>query len=157
MGAPEMTAAQPYAGEDDHVLVVVLAPDPPKRTACSDVFQAMQDAAGSGKAGGRVAVKRWRYGDISDKELDERVSDAFVALLPALMLLQNRRVQSTVAGLLALRHPNLLHYLGLFVLEDTMCIVSPWAAEGTVMDYIERTPAVNRRNIVRHPLKCALI
>ncbi|KAG8913242.1 hypothetical protein FRC00_002826, partial [Tulasnella sp. 408] len=44
---------------------------------------------------------------------------------------------------MALQHPHITPLLG-FVLEDDLCIISPWYPSGNVADYIVRQPEVDR-------------
>lgn len=48
---------------------------------------------------------------------------------------------------MALQHPHITPLLG-FVLEDDLCIISPWYLNGNVADHILRHPEVNRFKLV---------
>ncbi|KAG8895775.1 hypothetical protein FRB99_000353 [Tulasnella sp. 403] len=49
---------------------------------------------------------------------------------------------------LGLQHPNILPFLGLYVLDGDTYTVSPWAANGTVVRYIREHPGVCRRALL---------
>ncbi|KIO26898.1 hypothetical protein M407DRAFT_73924, partial [Tulasnella calospora MUT 4182] len=48
---------------------------------------------------------------------------------------------------MALQHPHITPLLG-FVLEDDLCIISPWYTNGNVADYIVRHPDADRIKLV---------
>lgn len=48
---------------------------------------------------------------------------------------------------MALQHPHISPLLG-FVLEDDLCIISPWYTNGNVTEYIDRHPEVDRIKLV---------
>lgn len=39
-----------------------------------------------------------------------------------------------------LSHPNLLPFLGLYYVENRLCLVSPWMSNGHVLQFLENAP-----------------
>jgi serine/threonine protein kinase len=49
-----------------------------------------------------------------------------------------------------LRHPNVLSFWGCYELDEyRLFMVSPWAANGNSLQYVQKNPGVDRRRIVR--------
>ncbi|KZV97505.1 kinase-like protein [Exidia glandulosa HHB12029] len=98
---------------------------PIRYTGISDIYKLQHGTA-------FVALKRWRYGDISVKE-----STATYRLL-----------DETIAALLKFDHPSLLPYLGVCELEWSLGIVTAWMEQGTISDYLEHNADADRRTLL---------
>ena len=63
--------------------------------------------------------------------------------------MQRRQLLKDLSVLLSVKHPNILPLLGLFRLQEDVCLVTQWAAGGSLMEYLRRTEGADRRAIVR--------
>ncbi|KAF9496004.1 hypothetical protein BDN71DRAFT_1446698 [Pleurotus eryngii] len=59
-----------------------------------------------------------------------------------------RRFQREVEIWRRLRHPNIVHFLGIAYIEDQLMMVSRWMDNGTSTEYIDKYPNVNRLQLL---------
>ncbi|KAG8892852.1 hypothetical protein FRB99_002399, partial [Tulasnella sp. 403] len=84
---------------------------------------------GKHKVYGVVALKRW---DLGRLPLEERTVELFKAEISAWR---------------SLSHPNILPFLGAYMESDQLYLVSPWADNGTVLEYLKAHPDADRRRL----------
>ncbi|EJD51692.1 kinase-like protein [Auricularia subglabra TFB-10046 SS5] len=87
----------------------------------------------AGRPNEAVAIKRLRYTG-EDDDGNSRM---------------DRALEKEITALMRIRHPFILSFLGLVILNYDPCIVTPWAEKGTVRKYLKGNPTADREKIVR--------
>lgn len=50
-----------------------------------------------------------------------------------------------------LQHPHILQFLGIHTIDDSVYFVSPYAENGSLPEFIQRRPEVDRKRLVSIP------
>lgn len=124
-----------------YVEAVVRGATPHAAGGYSDVFPVKHRTLGL------VAVKRPRFTE-SDKSV--KVTPVFgESLLADRQHVQEEMMLQECVLLARLDHPNVLLCIGFCIQFETLCLVSPWAENGTMSSYLKREPNADRHTLVR--------
>jgi serine/threonine protein kinase len=64
------------------------------------------------------------------------------------MILSSQRLKDEVIAWHTLHHQNIAQLYGVIQSCDTIAMISPWCNNGTLIDYLEVNPSVNRLELV---------